>query len=569
LPDASQRNSLGWQIVGGVWLLGAVIILIRVTAAVRGLHAIMRDCRDLTDAEIAPLFARCRAEMRVARTVRLVISRGEISPAVTALGWRTWLILPERLLTTLTPSELRLVFLHELAHVRRADVLLQGLWTLAVAVHWFNPVVWLARRRMQADREVACDEAVLASVGLEERADYGRAILKVVEILSPVTPLTAAVGAFGCASTLKRRITMISRYRRASRHWTPLACTLLLALSLAGLTDAVGQPKSASPAQPDLAIAVAAQADVKAAEPSAVRAETGKLYLNGRLSVKNATGEINEVHGIIEVDPQSGAWRKLIDRGHSPRVSPDGQTLAFSDEDKLWNCDTNQALSPGKLADVTGKTSWMRDGKYLVVSSANNQDSKEIDEKGWKTETWQVSADGATKSALPIPSTDFVEDVSPDGRWFVTSSDRHPPLGRGYQLYVMRPDGTEQRRLTKDGLNVYAQFSPDSRRILYLFQNRNGNKLKVINVDGSDERTVASESDGANSVDHAAWSPDGQRVAVIRFDWQRDEKGKLFSSPSADARYRIEIIDADGNNGRILELKDATAVWLGGSMDWR
>ena len=64
-----------------------------------------------------------------------------------------------------------------------------------------------------------------------------------------------------------------------------------------------------------------------------------------------------------------------------------------------------------------------------------------------------------------IPETHQVDDWSPDGRWLVTQSDRHPPHGSGFKLYLMRPDGTGQRRLTEGGgENINARFSPDSLR---------------------------------------------------------------------------------------------------------
>jgi hypothetical protein len=56
--------------------------------------------------------------------------------------------------------------------------------------------------------------------------------------------------------------------------------------------------------------------------------------------------------------------------------------------------------------------------------------------------------DGGRRSG---PETDRVDDWSPNGRWLVTQSDRHPPHGSGFQLYLMRPDGTGQRRLTEGG----------------------------------------------------------------------------------------------------------------------
>ena len=66
-----------------------------------------------------------------------------------------------------------------------------------------------------------------------------------------------------------------------------------------------------------------------------------------------------------------------------------------------------------------------------------------------RDETWRFNVDGSGAVKLPIPETDEVDDWSPDGRWLVTVSDRHPPHGSGYQLYLMHPDGTDQRRLTE------------------------------------------------------------------------------------------------------------------------
>ena len=57
----------------------------------------------------------------------------------------------------------RLVLLHELAHIRRYDCLTQLVAQAACALHWFNPLVWLAKSRMQSERELACDDLVLGA----------------------------------------------------------------------------------------------------------------------------------------------------------------------------------------------------------------------------------------------------------------------------------------------------------------------------------------------------------------------------------------------------------------------
>ena len=82
------------------------------------------------------------------------------SPALFGL-LRPKLLLPTGLIRRLDESELRHVFLHELAHLRRHDVLLNWLAALLQIIHWFNPMIWFGFARMRADREFACDALAL------------------------------------------------------------------------------------------------------------------------------------------------------------------------------------------------------------------------------------------------------------------------------------------------------------------------------------------------------------------------------------------------------------------------
>ena len=175
----------------------------------------------------------------------LLLSPLGVGPAVAGI-FRPKLIVSKLITDRLSPDELRLVFLHELWHVRRHDLVAQQLWMLAQALHWFNPVVWFSARRWQADRELACDEAVLARLDRPQQAGYGHAILRVMESLSSFRPLPGTVGVVMGQGFLTRRIAMIARYRPASRRWTFLAAGLLLLLVTVGLTNAIGQADSSA-----------------------------------------------------------------------------------------------------------------------------------------------------------------------------------------------------------------------------------------------------------------------------------------------------------------------------------
>jgi Tol biopolymer transport system component len=123
----------------------------------------------------------------------------------------------------------------------------------------------------------------------------------------------------------------------------------------------------------------------------------------------------------------------------------------------------------------------------------------------------------------------------------------------------MRPDGTEQRRLTEGpSLNVFPRFSPDGRRIAYHRQDREGDSIWVVNIDGSGRHRVLREENDL-SPGHCCWSPDGQSLACTVLQWQRDEQGRKFLG-GGDSHPRIVIIDAEGKDRCTLVLPHAMAI---------
>ncbi|MGQ0643175.1 MAG: M56 family metallopeptidase [Gemmatimonadaceae bacterium] len=76
--------------------------------------------------------------------------------------WRPVVLMPASF-GEWTAEQTRAVLAHELAHVKRHDCLTSMLAQVVCAVQWYNPLVWLAERRMRAERERACDDRALAS----------------------------------------------------------------------------------------------------------------------------------------------------------------------------------------------------------------------------------------------------------------------------------------------------------------------------------------------------------------------------------------------------------------------
>jgi len=89
--------------------------------------------------------------------------------------FRPLIVLPNR---DFTDQQLYCIFTHELTHMRRLDILVKWLSLVACAVHWFNPLVWLARWEIDRVCELACDEAVIRNMDATNRQNYGDTLIE-------------------------------------------------------------------------------------------------------------------------------------------------------------------------------------------------------------------------------------------------------------------------------------------------------------------------------------------------------------------------------------------------------
>lgn len=227
-----------------VWLAGMVVFTVHLGLSLRRLRRALRERVAVVDPGVRRVLEECQERLGVRGRVGLQETGAVKSPALCGL-WRPCLLLPPGLTRRFSPAELRLVFLHELAHLRRGDIALNWAATLLQIAHWFNPLVWLAFRRMRADRELACDALVLSVTPEAEHPTYGETIIKLLEAFSQAPARAALVGIMEDKTQMKRRIRMIANYRKAG-GWSVCAGLLLPLLGALTFTqartDRAGEP---------------------------------------------------------------------------------------------------------------------------------------------------------------------------------------------------------------------------------------------------------------------------------------------------------------------------------------
>lgn len=307
----------------------------------------------------------------------------------------------------------------------------------------------------------------------------------------------------------------------------------------------------------------------------ASRSGEAKLY------VPLALGANNETTGIATIEPESGAWRIVVQKGNAPwiRVSPDGKRLLAMQSEgepktrrEVWACDTSGEAEPVHLdlgdvnpAEGTGKNLdlpfWTPDGKALVTHIWWEDEGRN------RFESWRFDADSKNPARLPFPDDESPVDVAPDGTLYLLTDFVEAGgdgQNRASALVVRNADGNGRRVLVEGaGSHSPARFSPDGKTVAYLHWKNPGRRtLWVVGLDGKGPKELLREP--LAQPDSVAWSPDGKWLAVHLTAFKRKDDGTLDFDNEND---RIELIAVDGRERKSVNLPPNTS-WFG-HPDWR
>jgi TonB family protein len=188
-----------------LWLIGTGLMLLRLTIATWRTRKAIAKAEPVRNAEWEETLWMCREQLAVKCDVELRFGEPGVIPMV--WGWQAPVILLPADATGWPEERRRLVLLHELAHIQRRDCLLQIPAFLSAAVYWFHPLVWWGLRRLQRERERACDDYVLNSGA--PASFYAGQLLEFARSLKTVVAATPAASPMARPSQLEGRLLAI------------------------------------------------------------------------------------------------------------------------------------------------------------------------------------------------------------------------------------------------------------------------------------------------------------------------------------------------------------------------
>ncbi len=251
-----------WTCIGIAWGIGMLVVLLPLLAGLVGIWRIAGRSRRITDGSLEALAGELVGQLGIKRCVRLLRSEAEMP--------LTWGIIRPQILIppdaeNWSRDQQRAVLLHELAHIQRWDWLTQTIAHISCAIYWFNPLVWVADRRLRLERERACDDRVLTN-GCRA-TDYASHLLEIARTSRPSVFAARAAVAMAQASWIEKRLSVILATDRNRRPVTKIAVTVSV-LTVACLVLLIGVMRPAEAVEEEELLQQIREAVLRRPEPS-------------------------------------------------------------------------------------------------------------------------------------------------------------------------------------------------------------------------------------------------------------------------------------------------------------
>ena len=227
-----------WGLAAAAWLAGAVIVfLISVEkSAAFAVHA-RKNSREAADesffTSLTALKEKCGVKQRVRVSacafINMPVVYGVLSPHI---------LLPESMAERLEKAHMETILVHELCHIKNRDVLKNYAFLLGKALHWFNPLVWLAEKAMREDTELLCDRKVLSVLGDGQKGVYSQSLLEAARFVVQRKAPALTISLCENKSNLKKRVVHMLNPKRSLKSAALVSVIAAAVMIFGGFTTA-------------------------------------------------------------------------------------------------------------------------------------------------------------------------------------------------------------------------------------------------------------------------------------------------------------------------------------------
>jgi bla regulator protein BlaR1 len=377
-----------------IYITGVAVMTIKLTMDLLQLRQIRRKQVLPIDAVWEKHLDKLLLQLQLSRKVKLMISEHIQVPVM--IGFlKPLIILPVIMFNNLTAEQLEAILLHELAHIKRNDYLLNIFQSIVETILFFNPFVWLISKNIRIEREHCCDDLVIT--GKIHPLHYAKALVALEEYRLTVNNL--AMAAANNKQHLFHRIKRIMEMKTKNINYTQkLLAVLIIAVGLVSIAwlnpgNAMPQNKQAAKKVP-VAVApaivppsihltnyaadtvpVSKQAKKQQAEKEHAE-ELDAVAKDGMEAANEAMKNIdwNQINAEVSTAMQNIDWKQINTEVSTAMKNINWDEISKNTTEAMKNIDWKQISAQAKFVSLDGKpmfdTAAMNQGMRIGMESA-------------------------------------------------------------------------------------------------------------------------------------------------------------------------------------------------------
>lgn len=169
-------NTIGYIYIGMlIWLIGLIVVLLYYTYFQGKFYLkVKNNMISVKDIRIEEILNNEKVNLNITKDIKVKIVKGIYSPAIIGI-LNSIIIIPEQ---EFSNNDLKWIFRHELVHFKRKDNVIKLLMIFSVALHWFNPLIYILRKFFNEQCELSCDEVVISESKTEDIKEYALLLVK-------------------------------------------------------------------------------------------------------------------------------------------------------------------------------------------------------------------------------------------------------------------------------------------------------------------------------------------------------------------------------------------------------
>ena len=182
--------------------------------------------KEIKDKKILEILEFTKKEMGVKTKVKLLEQNYKKIPCIYGI-FRPKILVTKEILKK-DDENLKFIFMHELAHLKKHDLILNKILILITTIHWFNPIIWYCFKQIRQDMELKADEMVLNKIKKEEEKTYAKTLVKLLPISEEEKQPIKLLCVTDEKKNMERRIKMIKLSDKFKEYKTLIGITTLL-----------------------------------------------------------------------------------------------------------------------------------------------------------------------------------------------------------------------------------------------------------------------------------------------------------------------------------------------------